>query len=73
MTRSAAQTSRYSPDNPEEGGTGVTTKKRLECLLKAELRKSRIPGWQEEQSLPPGKVLTLMEKAYAMGKADAKT
>ena len=69
MTRSAAQTGRYSPDNPEEGGTG----ERLERLLKAELRKSRIPGWQEEQSLPPGKVLTLMEKAYAMGKADAKT
>ena len=51
----------------------MTTKKRLECLLKAELRKSRNPGCQEEQSLPPGKVLTLMEKAYAMGKADAKT
>ena len=51
----------------------MTVKKRLERLLKAELRKSRIPGWQEEQSLPPGKVLTLMEKAYAMGKADAKT
>ena len=73
MTRSAAQTGRYSPDNPEEGGTGVTMEKRLERLLKAELRKSRIPGWQEEQSLPPGKVLTLIEKAYAMGKADAKT
>ena len=47
--------------------------KRLERLLKAEFRKSRIPGWQEEQSLALGKVLALMEKAYAMGKADAKT
>ena len=51
----------------------MTTKKRLESLLKGELGKTRIPGWQEEQSLPPGKVLALMEKAYAMGKADAKT
>ena len=51
----------------------MTVKKRLERLLKAELRKNRIPGWQEEQSLPLGKVLALMEKAYAMGKADAKT
>lgn len=69
MTRSAAQTGCYSPDNPEEGGNG----ERLERLLKGELGKTRIPGWQEEQSLPPGKVLALMEKAYAMGKADAKT
>ena len=27
----------------------MTVKKRLERLLKAELRKSRIPGWQEER------------------------
>ena len=47
--------------------------KRLERLLKAELRKSSILSWQEEQSLPPGKVLTLMEKAYAMGKEKEKT
>ena len=68
MTRSAAQTGRYSPDNPEEGGTG----ERLERLLKAELRKSRIPGWQEEERLPVDKVLGLMEKAYTMGKDDAQ-
>jgi hypothetical protein len=72
MTRSAAQTGRYSPDNPEEGGTGVTMEKRLERLLKAELRKSRIPGWQEEERLPVDKVLGLMEKAYNMGKDDAQ-
>ena len=49
----------------------MTVKKRLERLLKAELRKSRIPGWQEER-LPVDKVLGLMEKAYTMGKDDAQ-
>ena len=72
MTRSAAQTGRYSPDILKEGGTGMTTKKRLERLLKAELRKTRLPGWQEEHSLPLGKVMALMEKAYNMGKDDAQ-
>ena len=41
----------------------MTVKKRLERLLKAELRKSRIPGWQEEERLPVEAVLRLMEKA----------
>ena len=49
----------------------MNAKKRLERLLKAELRKSRIPGWQEEERLPVDKVLALMEKAYTMGKDDA--
>ena len=46
----------------------MTVKKRLERLLKAELRKSRIPGWQEEERLSVDKTLGLMEKAYTMGK-----
>ena len=50
----------------------MTVKKRLERLLKAELRKSRIPGWQEEERLSVDKVLGLMEKAYIMGKDDAQ-
>ena len=50
----------------------MTVKKRLERLLKAELRKSRIPGWQEEGRLPVEAVLRLMEKAYNMGKDDAQ-
>ena len=50
----------------------MTVKKRLERLLKAELRKSRIPGWQEEDRLPVDIVLALMEKAYYMGKDDAE-
>ena len=50
----------------------MTVKKRLERLLKAELRKSRIPGWQEEERLPVEAVLRLMEKAYTMGKDDAQ-
>ena len=50
----------------------MTVTKRLECLLKAEQRKSRIPGWQEEERLPVETVLRLMEKAYSMGKDDAE-
>ena len=50
----------------------MTVKKRLERLLKVELRKSRIPGWQEEERLPVEAVLRLMEKAYNMGKVDAQ-
>ena len=50
----------------------MTVKKRLERLLKAELRKSRIPGWQEEERLPVETVLWMMEKAYTMGKDDAE-
>ena len=50
----------------------MTVKKRRERLLTAELRKSRIPGWQEEERLPVDKVLGLMEKAYTMGKDDAQ-
>ena len=50
----------------------MTVKKRLERLLKAELRKSRIPGWQEEERFPVDKILGLMEKAYIMGKDDTQ-
>ena len=50
----------------------MTVKKRFERELKAELRKSRIPGWQEEYRLSVDKVLALMEKAYNMGKDDAQ-
>ena len=50
----------------------MTVKKRLERLLKAELRKNRIPGWQEEERLPVDIILGLMEKAYNMGKDDAQ-
>ena len=50
----------------------MTVKKRLERELKAELRKSKIPGWQEEAKLPAETVLRLMEKAYSMGKDDAR-
>ena len=50
----------------------MNAKKRLERELKAELRKSRIPGWREEDRLPVEAVLRLMEKAYDMGKADAE-
>ena len=50
----------------------MTVKKRLERLLKAELRKSRIPGWQVEERLPVYKILGFMEKAYTMGKDDAE-
>ena len=50
---------------------GVTTEKCLKRLLKAKLRKSKIPGWQEEAKLPAETVLRLMEKAYSMGKDDA--
>ena len=51
----------------------MTVKKRLERLLKAELRKSWIPGWQEEERLPVEAVFRLMEKAYTMGKDDAQS
>jgi hypothetical protein len=51
----------------------MTVKKRLERLLKVELRKSRIPGWQEEERLPVDEVLGLLEKAYTMGKDDAQS
>ena len=50
----------------------MTVKERFERELKAELRKSRIPGWQEEERLPIDAVLRLMEKAYDMGKNDAE-
>ena len=50
----------------------MTVKKRLERLLKAELRKSRIPGWQEEERFPVDKILGLMQKAYIMGKDDTQ-
>ena len=67
-----AQTGRHSDYKNAEEVLGMTTKKRLEHLLKAELRKSRIPGWQEEERLPVEAVLRLMEKAYNMGKDDAQ-
>ena len=50
----------------------MNAKKHFERMLKAELRKSRIPGWQEEERLPVDAVLRLMEKAYDMGKNDAE-
>ena len=50
----------------------MNVKKRLERELKAKLRKSKIPGWQEGERLPVDAVLRLMEKAYDMGKDDAE-
>ena len=50
----------------------MTAKRHLERELKAELRKSRILGLQEEERRPVEAVLRLLEKAYDMGNADAE-
>ena len=51
----------------------MNDRKEAPCApAEGELRKSRIPGWQEEERLPVDKVLGLMEKAYTMGKDDAQ-